>query len=296
VIPAWLGASDARGPCPLSGERDPPAFLERTLVHAARVVASEADRPAAGPPRGLFAFDARAKLLAAAVLVVAVSATPSLAALITVSAVAISLAAASGVPAGRFARAVWLVAPLFSAAIALPALFGAVTPGEPLLSLGPLTITRPGALAAARVVLRTGASVSIAMLLARTTGASALLKGLRAVGVPEALTLVAAMTHRYIFVLAREVEEMHLGLLSRRLTPLPTAAGRAFVTSRMAVLLRRANRTAEEVHLAMIARGFDGEPRLLAEPRLRAADAALFASALALGGAIAWLAPGLGLP
>src|SRR5205823_3287313 len=109
-----------------------------------------------------------------------------------------------------------------------------------------------------------------------------LFRALRSFGVPQAFTLVAAMTYRYIFVLAREVEEMHLGLLSRRLGPMKSAAGRAFVTSRMAVLLAKAGRTAEEVHLAMVARGFDGEWRTLASPRIGPRDVGTVLAAAAL--------------
>src|SRR5205823_4645141 len=149
----------------------------------------------------------------------------SLAALAGISGLAIALAALSRLHVRAFARDVWLFVPLFSAAIALPALFRRFTPGAALFELGPLTITRPGALAAARLVLRAGASVG----------------------------------------------------------------------SRMAVLLGKAHRTAEEVHLAMIARGFDGEWRTLAAPRPGARDAALVIAAAALA-ALVVLAPRAGVP
>jgi cobalt/nickel transport system permease protein len=296
MLPSWLGSSDDRGPCPFAGERLRGSFAERAVVAVADLVADEArtaaDIAAGG---GLKAIDARAKLVATALLLVAVSSTTSLAALAATAGLAAMLAALSRLHVRAFVRDVWLFVPLFSAAVALPALFRRFTPGAPLLELGPLAITRPGALAAARLVLRAGASVSLAVLLARTTGAPALLRALRSVGVPQAFTLVAAMTHRYIFVLAREVEEMHLGLLSRRLAPLGAAAGRAFVTSRMGVLLGKAHRTAEEVHLAMVARGFDGEWRTLAAPRLGARDVALVLAAAAVG-ALVLLAPRAGVP
>jgi cobalt ECF transporter T component CbiQ len=276
MLPSWLGSSDASGPLPLSGARAPGSFAERTALALAGLVMAE-ERRTAELARGrlLARADARAKLVAAALLLVAVSATPSLLALGAVAAGAAALAAASRLDLRAYLRDVWVVAPLFTAAIALPAIFRAVSPGEALLEVGPLAITRPGVLAAARLVLRAGASVSIAVLLARTTPAAALLRGLRSLGVPRVMTLVAAMTYRYIFLLAREVEEMHLGLVSRRLAPMGAAAGRAFVTSRIAVLLAKASRTAEEVHGAMVARGFEGEWRTLAEPRFGPRDGAI---------------------
>jgi cobalt/nickel transport system permease protein len=239
--------------------------------------------------------DARAKVIAAVVLLVGAGATPSLVALAALAAAALGLAAVTRLDVPSYARRVWLVAPLFSAAVAAPALFAAFTPGEPLAFHGPLAITRPGALAAARLVLRVGASVSVVLLLTRTTGAPALLKALRAVGVPQTFVLVAGMTYRFLFLLAREVEDMHLGLLSRRLAPLPAGGARAFVTSRMAVLLAKSRRTAEDVHLAMTARGFRGEWRTLDAARFGRCEAVVLAAAFGAA-ALILLAPRAGLP
>lgn len=296
MLPSWLGSSRDAGPLPISGARAGGSFAERTVLAIADLVAGDArDAAEIAAGRGLAGVDPRAKIVAAALLLLAVSTTRSLGALAGVALFAAALAALTRIDLARYLRDVWIFVPLFTAAIALPAVFRGFTPGEPLFGSGALTVTRPGLLAASRLVLRAGASVSIALLLARTTGATALLRGLSALGVPRALTLVAGMTYRYIFVLAREVEEMHLGLLSRRIRPLGTRAGRAFVTSRMAVLLAKANRTAEDVHLAMLARGFRGEWRTLAPRPLGARDAAVVLGA-ALVAAATVIAARAGIP
>lgn len=288
ALPDWLGKSAPRGPCPLAGARAPRSFAERTLVGLARLVADEASASReAARPGFLQAADARAKLVAASLLLVAIAGTPSIVALAALGALAPALAAASRVDARRYARRVWLSAPLFSAGVALPALFSSFSPGETAIALGPFVVTREGIEAATRLVLRVGASVSVALLLARTTAPPALLKALRALGVPRAMVLVAAMTHRYIFLLAREVEEMHLGLVSRRIAPLAAPGARAWVGSRLGVLFEKANRTAEEVHLAMAARGFRGEWRTLDRARFGAREAVLIAAAAALAAGIA---------
>lgn len=295
-LPPWLASSAAGGPCPLSGARAPCSFAERTLLALARLVGEEsAWNEEAARPGLLQALDARAKVIAAAALLLAIATTRSIAALAGIAVLAIALAALSRLDAASYARRVWLVVPLFTAGIALPALFATFTPGAPLVRLGPATITHEGAAAAARLVLRAGASVSVVLLLARTTGGAALLKAIRAVGAPRTFALVLGMTHRYVFLFAREVREMHEGLRSRRLRAIDARGGRAFVGSRLAVLLAKAQRTAEDVHLAMVARGFRGEWRTLEGGPLRARDRAALAVAVALGVAVV-LAPRAGLP
>jgi cobalt ECF transporter T component CbiQ len=298
-LPSFLGASAAAdlAPPPISGERGPRPFAERTVLAAAAVIAEDARAAAeAAAGRGpLQRLDPRAKLLGALALLVAVAATRSLGALAAVAALAPALAAWSHLDARRLARDAWTFVPLFTAAIALPACLAAVTPGTPLLGSGALAVTREGALAAATLVLRAGASVSLALLLARSTGAPALLDALRGLGAPAGLAVVAGLAHRWLLVLAREVEEMHLGLLSRRIGAWRAREGRAFVTSRIGVLLARTQRTAGEVHLAMRARGFDGVWRMLPRPAPGARDALAVAIAASLA-VLVVLAPGLGVP
>lgn len=290
MIPSWMAACGETGPLALGGKRLPTSFAERTLLAVSRLVGRE--RASCGDPRGLAAFDPRAKLLSAIALLVGLSLTRSLPALGACALLVLALAVVSRLSLGAFIRDAWVVPLLFTGAVAAPALFSAFTPGPAIAHTFGLTVTREGALAASRLVLRVVASVSVALLLMRTTGATPLIGALRSLGVSKGIALVASMTYRYLFLLAREVQEMHVGLLSRRLTPLPTAAGRAYVASRMAVLLAKANRTAAEVHLAMVSRGFRGEWRTRAAPRLGPRDAGLLAAAAAVSVLVA-LAPGV---
>ena len=70
-----------------------------------------------------------------------------------------------------------------------------------------LAVTSTGLLVAARLVLRAGASLSIVALLAQTTPAADVLKGLRSLGVPKVFVLVAAMTQRYLITLVTTIED-----------------------------------------------------------------------------------------
>jgi cobalt ECF transporter T component CbiQ len=288
-------------PCPSGGARRRPSFAERTLVQAAAFTrdALDADRDAQRPG-ALQGLDARAKVLAALALLLGVATSRSLTAIGAVVLGTAALAAASRLDLSRFLRRVWLVVPLFTAAIALPATLNVTTPGPALFDLcqvpaflvrlgwpETLAVTSPGLVVAARLVLRAGASLSIVALLAHTTPAGDVLKGLRSLGVPQVFVLVAAMTQRYLRTLVSTVEELHLALVSRRIRPLTASASRDFVASRLGVVLTKSRATAEEVHLAMVARGFRGEVRTLTAPRLRARDVAAVAWAVVAAVAVA---------
>jgi energy-coupling factor transporter transmembrane protein EcfT len=221
---------------------------------------------------------------------------------------AVVLAAASRVDVGKLVRRTWLVVPLFSAALALPAILNVVTPGPELARLAAtpewlrragwpetVAVTATGVHTALQLVLRVGASISVVALVTRTTAPGELLKALRALGVPRAFVLVATMTERYILALATTIEEMHQALVSRRIRSLPGEASRAFVTSRMGVVLAKSSATAEEVHLAMVSRGFRGDVKTLQEPALRARDLVAVALALTLAAGVA-LAGEAGVP
>lgn len=285
------------------------SFAEKTLLGVSGVVrdsletARDASRP--GLLQGL---DPRAKLLAAITVVVGVALSRSLVANGTVAILVLVLGAVSELELAKLVRRVWLVVPLFTAALAVPAILNVTTPGPELVRLGAipewlrradgpeaLSITTTGVRTALQLVLRVGASLSVVALVTRTTSPGELLKAVRALGVPRAFVLVATMTERYILTLAKTIEEMHLALVSRRIRPLASGTSQAFVTSRMGVVLAKSSKTAEEVHLAMVARGFRGEVKTLEEPRLRGRDliAIVVAAGLATGVALAGRA---GLP
>jgi cobalt ECF transporter T component CbiQ len=278
------------------------SFAEKTLLGVSAAVRDSLESARdASLPGLLQTLDPRAKLLAALALVVGVALSRSLVADASVAVLVVVLAAASRLDVGKLVRRTWLVVPLFTAALAIPAVLNVTTPGPELLRLGAtpgwlhragwpetLAVTTTGLRTAVQLVLRVGASLSVVALVTRTTPPGELLKAIRALGVPRAFVLVATMTERYILTLAKTIEEMHLALLSRRIRPLASGASQAFVTSRMGVVLAKSSKTAEDVHLAMVARGFRGEVRTLEEPRLRGRDlaAVLVAAALAAGVAL----------
>lgn len=178
----------------------------------------------------------------------------------------------SGITLARLGR-MWLGVPMFSLAIALPATLNVVTPGTPVVALfGPWSITWDGLIVAGRLVLRSTACITLAFLLIATTDRASLLNGLRQLGMPRAFGMVLAMMQRYLAVLLRSAEEIHLAKLSRTIGGRPLRDEHRWVAAGIGSLFRRTHRLAQETHNAMVSRGYDGDIRVGRAPCIGATD------------------------
>ncbi len=274
-------------------------FLDKTLLAAAQIVRyALLSEQYAGQKGVLQSLDVRVKLVSFLAILVGISFLHGADTLFLVCLLAAGLAAASRVPLGFFLKRVWLVVPLVSALIVLPALLNLVTPGHAVLVLarlshvrtwGPYTIpaeinvTREGILFGMVFVLRVGASVSFAILFTLTTRWSRVFEGLRALFVPRIFVVTLAMTERYLFVLLKLIEDMYRARKSRTIRPLSPSQERSWIASRMGVTFRKSTNMSGEIFQAMLSRGFQGEFRSLSRFHLSAADAVWVAGALFTG-------------
>jgi cobalt/nickel transport system permease protein len=233
--------------------------------------------------RGLMqSLDPRIKLVSIVVFAVTVSFVHSLPVLVALVLVTVALAAASGVPVGSFAAKVWSSAGLFALLLAAPAVTAWITPGAAVVRLGPVSITAPGLLVAARLIARVVAGAGFGLLVVWTTRWSELLHALSALGVPDLVVATLAMTQKQIMSLLRTVENMHLARESRMLSPGTARDNRGWVVERMAFVARRSIKTADDVYDAMLARGFSGSMPSLVTLRATAADWAWLACSVAV--------------
>lgn len=193
---------------------------------------------------------------------------------------ALLIALSAGLRGRRFAP-VWLGVPLFTLAVALPAVLNLITPGQPLWviftpvarTLGPwvlpaqITVTLPGLIVAGRFVLRTLACVTLALTLTATTEPAALVNGLRRLGLPKVFGMVLTMMQRYLVVILRAAQDLHRGKLSRTLGAETAREGQHWAAAGMGLLLLSSLRLADGVHNAMRARGYDGDIQTTTAPR-----------------------------
>jgi cobalt ECF transporter T component CbiQ len=251
-----------------------------------------------GTPEGFLAgLDARAKLLGVLSLLVASTLASRPESLAAAAGAAWVVALAGGVSPRRLFLILSFV-PLFGLALALPAALSPVTPGQPLLVLlrypsgswGPwrwpadLSITAGGLYVALRLLLRTAACLSLAALLTASTPAPALWRALRGLGAPAVFSMTAGMMARYLELLLRAAEEVHLAKISRGGA---RGAGfeRAWAAASLGEIYQKTRRLADEVTRAMVSRGFTGEARLLQDGRFGAGEVLFLLASLA--GAVA---------
>ncbi len=176
------------------------------------------------------------------------------------------LAVFSRIPPGFFVKRVLLFVPLFTAFIALPSIFSFVTPGDSILTVFGLHITKQGVNGAATLILRVTASVGLTSLIPLTTKWTDVVYALKKLFVPSSAIVTLLISYRYIFSLIRSAEEMYLARLSRQIKPGLGSHYKA-LGGKTAIFMRRSMQLSENIYLAFLSRGYDpstlsGYPRI----------------------------------
>jgi cobalt/nickel transport system permease protein len=233
---------------------------------------------AGNPGSRVHRLDPRAKVVGLlAVTVVAVS-TPL--AIWPVFAACAAVLAAVAATARVPAAVVWhrgrlVLAPVLLVAVCVPL----VRTGGAAHALGPLDVHDAGLEIAATVAAKALIGVTAAVLLGAVTAFPALLGGLEALRMPRVLVLIAGMMYRYLFVILGEAERTRAALAARAYRP--RNAVHAGALGRVAgTLFLRSYGRGERVHLAMLARGYDGHMPRAAPLALGRADAVFVALVL----------------
>jgi cobalt/nickel transport system permease protein len=294
ALPEWLSRpSDANAPSPdLSGRR-PNRYLERTLGELASGAATALQGERSAHRSGYMQrLDPRAKVVGLFVLIVVTGFVRAVAPLACLYLLTLGLAVASRLSVGALIRRVWLSAPVAVGAITLPVALNIVTPGREAVVLWAahphLALTWPGLALAGLLTLRVGVAISLATLLTLTTPWNDLLRALRSLLVPRLFVSVLSMTYRYLTVLLQTAGEMFVARRSRTLGRATNAEGQRFVGRSIGTLFGKSLTLSEEVHAAMIARGFQGDMPTLTRLRWHTADtlwglAVVLTAALMLG-------------
>lgn len=240
------------------------SLARRTAETIGRHIAEVLDNEELAARPGLLQrIEPRVKLLIIVSFAVTASLLRSPWLLAALFALALVMAWASAVSPASFARKVWGSAGLLAVLLAAPATTAWITPGPVLATFGPITLTVTGVMAAITLVLRVVASAGIALLIVWTMRWTDLLAALTRLRVPDVVVATLAMTQKQIVSLMRTVEQIHLARESRTLVIAATGEDREWVTGRMAFVVHKSIKTADDVYDAMLARGFDGSVRLM---------------------------------
>ncbi|MDT5012407.1 MAG: cobalt/nickel transport system permease protein [Mycobacterium sp.] len=297
VAPDWLLQRDAAlCPCGCIGKRRRGSYVEKTLTGAAGVLRQVIFSDDASLKPGLLQrIEPRVKMITVVGLLVAGSFLHTIAALIVLYVATLALAASSGLPLGFFIKRVWLFVPIFTGIVLIPATLSIVTPGDLIVPLWHWHghaegITRQGMLSALLVVSRVASSISLVALVTLTTPWTRLLASLRALAVPRMFILVIGMAYRYLFLLLATVIDMYQARKARTVgVERHDKAARRFVFASAGAVLAKSLALSEEVHQAMVSRGYRGDAKVIAQPKPTwrdcgfAAAGAAFAACLLIG-------------
>jgi cobalt/nickel transport system permease protein len=217
-------------------------------------------------------LDPRVKLIGIGALILASVAVHRLWVVGSILAVGLVLALASRISIRMLATRIWIAVLAFTGAVALPAVF--LTPGTIVYRV-PLVdwhMTQQGLRTAAFLILRGETAATLAALLVLCTLWTHLLHALRYFRVPVLIVALLGMTYRYMFLFLDIARAMFESRESRMVGVLEPSDRRRLAAGSAGVLLGKTLQVSGEVHLAMQARGYRGEIRLLDEPRMGRKD------------------------
>ncbi|HZQ28556.1 MAG TPA: cobalt ECF transporter T component CbiQ [Acidimicrobiales bacterium] len=297
ATPAWLLQPElGLCPCGCIGKRRKGSFVEKTIGGGAALMRQALFSDDTASAHGLLQrVEPRVKLATVFGLLIAAALVRHVPVLLAMYAATLMLAVASGLSLSFFVKRVWLFIPIFTGIVVLPATFSFITPGHVVVPLGTwfghhVGLTSQGLTAAALIVTRVAVSISLVVLLTLTTPWNRLLGALRALFVPRMFVLVLGMAYRYLFHLLTTVTDMYTARKARTVgTDVDVTSGRRFVAASAGALFGKSHALAEEVHMAMVSRGYTGEVRTLEPARVGPRDvlwavACVAAAFVALGG------------
>jgi cobalt/nickel transport system permease protein len=181
--------------------------------------------------------------------------------LLVLAAVAVTLLAIARIPPGTaLARLAW---PLGAVVIASVALL-VMVPGEPLVRIGFVPVSRIGAERFAVTICRAAVALVPAVLLVSTTTFPELLHALRQLRLPRPVAIALGLGYRLLYLTLDEIERIQRAARSRNAGH-GAARRRRLLIAAAAATLARAFGRGERTHRAMLARGFSGDLPLLAE-------------------------------
>jgi cobalt/nickel transport system permease protein len=207
-------------------------------------------------------LDARAKILATAAFVLTVMSFPQreISALTPLVLFPLVTGALAGLPAGYLARKLLIASP-FALAVGI---FNPFFDREPALALGGIAISG-GWLSFTSIVLRFVLTAGAALVLVAATGIHPLCRGLEKLGMPRVFGVQLLFLYRYLFTVANE------GLRLSRAVSVRAGTARGVPPAVYGPLLGqwllRSIDRATRIHIAMRARGFDGQVRTLDNSR-----------------------------
>ena len=203
-------------------------------------------------------LDARAQIVTAIGFILVVMSYPryEVSALMPLFIYPVGLMVAAGLPAGPVLRKLVVALP-FALCVGL---FNPLMDRHIMVTVGSLNVSG-GWLSFGSIMVRFVLTVSAALILVSCTGIHRLCAGMERMGVPGVFAMQLLFLYRYFFVIGDE------GLRMKRSVEIRSSHARALglrvYGQLIGHLLLRAMDRAQRIYRAMVARGFDGEIRMI---------------------------------
>jgi cobalt/nickel transport system permease protein len=176
---------------------------------------------------------------------------------------------------------------VFGLLIFLPALLNVITPGKIVWEVytfkkayhfwiynipAVVGITDNGIYSVALLFLRVLNSISLAMLFLYSSSFPKLIKGFKVFFVPDTFLMIISLTYKFIFILAKSIEETYFALKSRVAGNVKNKKVQNIITGRIFYIFKKARSNYENTYSAMISKGYRGKVIFNKESKLKPAD------------------------
>lgn len=188
-----------------------------------------------------------------------------------------------GIPIGFVVKHTLVVSPFIVCLVAFSPIFDK--------TLRPITdeiMIGGGWITAVSILIRFVLGMAALIALASTTRFPELLKGLEKLGVPRILVTQLRFLYRYLFLMIDQAMHLRQARAARDAGCGPAGQRWQSAAALVGVLFTRTLEQAERVHLAMIARGYDGTVRLAKPLQWHGTDALFLAITAAYLVVIRW--------
>jgi cobalt/nickel transport system permease protein len=287
-FPSYLLGKDVDQFKPVKGKKSMFSFVDKTLMNAGKALksiymqaeTSEADN-------FIQKINPKVKFISLIYMAVIISFVHSTLAQMLITAFIIMLYIIARLKILEIFGRILLLAFIFGFLIILPAALNIITPGDILIKL--VSLSRPGHFLGydvpqnigftfsgfkfvTLIFLRVLNSVSFALLIVFTTSFPEFIKSFKIFWVPDTFLMILSLAYKYIFILARTIEETYFAFKSRLSGNIMSSSVRKLIGGRIFFIFRRSTIIYEHTYHAMVSRGYRGQVTLHARYHFSAKD------------------------
>jgi cobalt/nickel transport system permease protein len=263
-------------------------FIDKTLKAVANTLKAMYMQSQAGSETSLFyRINPLVKVFSFVYFIVAISLANNITAQLIAFLFVAVFYLVSGVSYKYIYKKILFLSLVFGLLIFLPASLNLITSGKIVLKIITLQrsyhfwiynipqtigITDTGLQTVVLLFLRVMNSISLALLFVYSSSFSQIIKGFKVFWVPDTFLMIVSLAYKYIFILAKTIEETYFALKSRLIGSVKSDSIRKIISGRVFFIFNKSKTNYEATYSAMISRGYDGKIKLFQEKKIKPFD------------------------